>query len=573
MRINTNIQAINAYRQLSVSQNKVSKNIEKLSSGLRINRAGDDAAGLAISEKMRSQIRGLNMAERNTQDGISLIQTAEGALQEVHNCLQRMRELAIQGANGTLDEKDRLAIQNEIDQLTYDIDRIARTTQFNANPLLRGSLLARPVITTNATEIKYEGSGTWNGNVVAEPSERGQVELQLLGNPTDAQYLAINGKYYEFEKPDDPTDPNDSKWGVQAGHIAVRVGSNETETLQNLLNAIGQNDNTFDIKASEINGSSLILKTSKNMFPSDANQIEVNKWTANVKFVDNLSNEATKPETDKLNAPDTSTNWKTIYLNFTELPKAGDQLIIDGVEIKFEDTSTPYKDGKAIVGVKDRTVYDVLAEVYNVIAAAKNDSKAEALVDFKVNGSSLILSTDKTDGKTKTGSNNGLDIEFRDNDFETYAGKEMEIKLQIGANYGESMNLLIGVVDSAFLGIARYADHKGVISTAGVDAEAGISVLTEEDAQNAIVFFDNAIRLVSESRSRLGAYQNRLEHTISNLTTTAENLTAAESRIRDVDMALEMSEFTKNNIINQAATAMLAQANQLPQGILKLLQY
>ena len=134
------------------------------------------------------------------------------------------------------------------------------------------------------------------------------------------------------------------------------------------------------------------------------------------------------------------------------------------------------------------------------------------------------------------------------------------------------MNLLIGVVDAAYLGIARKADHKGIISTAGVDAEAGISVLTAEDANNAIGFFDNALRIVSESRSRLGAYQNRLEHTINNLATAAENLTAAESRIRDVDMALEMSEFTKNSIINQAATAMLAQANQLPQGILNLLQ-
>ncbi|MCK9217707.1 MAG: hypothetical protein M0P77_07315 [Firmicutes bacterium] len=134
------------------------------------------------------------------------------------------------------------------------------------------------------------------------------------------------------------------------------------------------------------------------------------------------------------------------------------------------------------------------------------------------------------------------------------------------------MTLLIGVIDSAFLGIARKADYKEVISTAGVDAEAGVSVLTEEDANNAITFFDNAIRLVSESRSRLGAYQNRLEHTLANVTTAAENLTAAESRIRDVDMALEMSEYTKNNIINQAATAMLAQANMIPQGVLQLLQ-
>lgn len=566
MRINTNIQAINTYRQLSISQSKVSKNLERLSSGLRINRAGDDAAGLAISEKMRSQIRGLRMAERNTLDGVSLIQTAEGALQEVHNCLQRMRELAIQAANGTMDDSDRIAIQNEIDQLTYDIDRIAKTTQFNANPLLRGSLLSRPVITTNSPEIKYIGSGTWEGIAVAEPSDRGQVELKLSGNPVDGNYLIINGKYYEFEN----TTVNN---GVEPGRIKVEIGSNETETLNNLLNAIKENDNTFDASASQVVGQSLHLKTAKNMSPVEAKKIKVDVGTTSAVFINNL----TVPPTngvDSLFASETSTNMKTIYLNFTELPKPGDEITIDDLTIKFDNDSLPY-DGTtnpAVVGVKDRTVYDVLAEVYNIITTAKNNGKVEALVDYKVNGNSLILSTNKTDDLDSGGNTKALKVQFRDNDFETYAGRELDIKLQIGANDSESMNLLIGVVDAAYLGIARKADHKGIISTAGVDAEAGISVLTAEDANNAIGFIDNAIRIVSESRSRLGAYQNRLEHTMNNLATAAENLTAAESRIRDVDMALEMSEFTKNSIINQAATAMLAQANQLPQGILRLLE-
>lgn len=567
MRINTNIQAINAYRQLTISQGKVSKNIEKLSSGLRINRAGDDAAGLAISEKMRSQIRGLHMAERNTLDGVSLIQTAEGALQEVHNALQRMRELAIQSANGTMADSDRLAIQNEIDQLTYDIDRIAKTTQFNANPLLRGSLLSRPVITTNSPNIKYVGGGTWEGDVVAEPSERGEVKINLTGLPADKDYIEINGKYYEFEKPDDPSDPDDDNWGVEAGRIAVRVGSNQKETLQNLKKAIAENDITFDASSSEINtgGDILFLKTAKNMSPIDAAEIKVGLGSpTTVKFLDIDGNDGAT----ELYAPAESTNWKTVYLNVTELPKVGDKLIIDGVSISFADESASYNSGAAVVGVKDRTVYDVIAEVYNVITIAKNDNKAKALVDYKVNGNSLILTTNKTDD----GKGNGLEIEYRDGDFETYAGKDMEINLQIGANDSESMKLLIGVMDAAFLGIARQADHKGVISTAGVDAEAGISVLNEEDSNNAISFFDNAIRLVSESRSRLGAYQNRLEHTLANVTTAAENMTAAESRIRDVDMALEMSEYTKNNIINQSAIAMLAQANQMPQGILQLLK-
>ncbi len=570
MRINTNIQAINAYRQLTISYGKVSKNIEKLSSGLRINRAGDDAAGLAISEKMRSQIRGLKMAERNTLDGVSLIQTAEGALQEVHNALQRMRELAIQAANGTMADNDRLAIQNEIDQLTYDIDRIAKTTQFNANPLLRGSLLSRPVITTNSPDIKYVGGGTWKGDVVAEPNERGEVKIKFDATaptspiPVDGHYIEINGKRYEFDSDD----------SVNASHVKVAIdttGANDTEkiknTLENLLNAIGENDNTFDSSLSEVNGNILTLKTAKNMSPKDAAEIKVSSTNAGtVKF---LVSDETK-STNELYASNESTNWKTIYLNINEVPRAGDSIIIDGTKIHFDSTSAAYDstENSATIGIDGKTVYDIMTEIISTISSAKSNSNAEALLDYKANGNSLILTTNKTDD----GAGNGLEIEFRDSDFETYAGKDMEINLQIGANDSESMKLLIGVMDAAFLGIARQADHKGVISTAGVDAEAGISVLNEEDANNAISFFDNAIRLVSESRSRLGAYQNRLEHTIANLTTAAENMTAAESRIRDVDMALEMSEYTKNNIINQSAIAMLAQANQMPQGILQLLK-
>ena len=332
MRINTNIQAINTYRQLSVSQGKVSKNLEKLSSGLRINRAGDDAAGLAISEKMRSQIRGLHMAERNTLDGVSLIQTAEGALQEVHNCLQRMRELAIQAANGTMADNDRMAIQNEIDHLTFAIDRIAKTTQFNANPLLRGSLLSRPVITTNSPEVKYIGSGTWEGIVVAEPSDRGQIELQLTGDPSDGEYLLINGKYYEFED----TEEND---GVETGRIKVDIGTDTKETLENLLNAIIENDKTFDASSSKVEEDedgnlSLHLKTAKYVSVEAKNR--GNAENASAIFIDKLDPDydpSNPTSATSMNAPDTSSNMKTIYLNFTELPKLGDELTIGGLTI------------------------------------------------------------------------------------------------------------------------------------------------------------------------------------------------------------------------------------------------
>ena len=217
MRINHNIQALNAYRNLSQTMNATSKSLEKLSSGLRINKAADDAAGLAISEKMRSQIRGLDMAERNTLDAISLIQTGEGALNEVHSILQRMRELSVQGANGTLEESDRNAIQSEIDQLTLEVDRIADTTQFNQKKLFSGSEQGRAFAEINSDQISPnpDVKGEWKGVVTAEPSEKASVELVLseeVGALTDddpsnieGKTFVINGKTYEVVTSNTPS--------------------------------------------------------------------------------------------------------------------------------------------------------------------------------------------------------------------------------------------------------------------------------------------------------------------------------------------------------------------------------
>lgn len=296
MRINHNISALNTYRQLAFNNTQAAKNIEKLSSGLRINRAGDDAAGLAISEKMRGQIRGLEMASKNAQDGISLIQTAEGALNETHAILQRMRELAVQAANDTNTDADRQELQKEVDQLAEEITRIANTTEFNTKKLLDGSA-----------------------------------------------------------------------------------------------------DSSSDV------------------------------------------------------------------------------------------------------------------------------------------------------------------------------GSAADLVFHIGANASQSLTLSISAMDAHSLGVD---DGTGSAATNGGDAtvNGGIDISSQSAADAAITQIDNAIQTVSSERAKLGAYQNRLEHTINNLGTSAENLTAAESRIRDVDMAKEMMEFTKNNILSQAAQAMLAQANQLPQGVLQLLR-
>ncbi|MFC4618552.1 flagellin [Camelliibacillus cellulosilyticus] len=395
MIINHNVAALNTWRQLQVNGTNTQKSLEKLSSGLRINSAADDAAGLAISEKMRGQIRGLDMAQKNAQDGISLIQTAEGALNETHSILQRMRELAVQSSNDTNTDDDRAQLQKEMDQLAKEITRIGNDSEFNTKALLDGTF-----------------SGTFQIG-----ANKGQ-NISLSINDMRAETLGVVGSF---------TAGQDTVLGV---------------------------DNTDVIKNSS--GEIVAAKA------SDGNYYSVNDLE-----VDDPANP-------------TQVNAKA-------------------------DAKAVFKADKADVqGVKNQ---DVL----------KND--AGDIVGVQVGGKYY-------------GAN---DVEVDDTD-----PANVVLKTKTGAKEG--------------------------ISGGGID------ISTHEAADSAIKTLDTAINTVSTERAKLGAYQNRLEHTINNLGTSSQNLTAAESRIRDVDMAKEMMEFTKNNILNQAAQAMLAQANQLPQGVLQLLR-
>lgn len=372
MIINHNLQAMNSYRQLGANQTNSAKSMEKLSSGLRINRAGDDAAGLAISEKMRGQVRGLNQAQRNSQDAISLIQTAEGALNETHSILQRMRELATQASNDTNTDQDRAELQKELNQLTSEINRIGNNTEFNQKKLLNGSQSL-----TSGSYVASAGSTAASG---------GGLKMQIGAN--SAQNFTV--------------DIFDMR--AEALGIAGSSGSS---------GAIGQAD-----KAGQLNA------------------------------------------------------WNS--------------------------------------GSSD--------EVY-----------------FKSDGSKDSGATILTENGTKI-----------------------------------SSELVAKSVNATFAsGAANALTDKGNDAGSGVHA---LDIRTHEKATSAISVIDSAISQVSAERSKLGAFQNRLEHTISNLGNSAENLQAAESRVRDVDMAKEMMDFTKNNILSQASQAMLAQANQRPQSVLQLLQ-
>ncbi|MFJ7858082.1 flagellin [Peribacillus sp. NPDC097206] len=377
MIINHNIAALNTHRQLSSASSAQSKSMEKLASGLRINKAGDDAAGLAISEKMRGQIRGLDMASKNAQDGISLLQTAEGALNETHDITQRMRELAVQSGNDTNTDDDRDALNKEFAQLKEEINRIANTTEFNTKTLLNGNLGAK-VGTATGTDV-----------------------LTVAGVATVSTSGGLDAGTYALTKVDaDPT----------TGEVAHYTATDGTTTL--------------------------------------------------------------KSTEDKANGS----------LVFTVQDANGDT---------------------GVVGFTLTT-----------------------------NGGYSVGGADSTDVEIVSGTTN----------------------FQIGANREQTIGLSINDMTTTGLSIASS------------------DISTYDGAQTAIGELDNAIKLVSDERAKLGATQNRLEHTINNLNTSSENLTAAESRIRDVDMAKEMMNQTKNSILSQAAQAMLAQANQQPQGVLQLLR-
>ena len=388
MRIQHNINALNSLRQLGINNTNTGKNLEKLSSGYRINRAGDDAAGLAISEKMRGQIRGLEQAQQNANDGISLVQTAEGGLNETHAILQRMREIAVQSANGTYqNEVDRENLNKEVSALKSEIDRRASSTHFNKINLLDGSLSATKV---DAGDVKLSVAGLAEGDTIS-------VAKGAPSSGIEVAYTAAGALTITIEE---------NSFVDQAGIDAA---------IEAAITAAAPSD------------------------PADPTADEV-------KILDTLKN---------------------LKINLKE--------------------SAMYADD----------------EIVNQSAAG---------------GQGVIF--------------------------------------QIGANGTSDQRVSLNVDNMSSKGLS--------INT--------ISVADRDSANDAIAAIDDAINQVSGTRADLGALQNRLEHTVNNLGVTSENLTAAESRIRDVDMAKEMMEYTKNNILTQAAQAMLAQANQQPQGVLQLLQ-
>ena len=504
MVVQHNMQAANANRMLNVTTSAQSKSTEKLSSGYRINRAADDAAGLTISEKMRKQIRGLDQASTNAQDGVSSVQTAEGALTEVHSMLQRMNELATQAANGTNSkDSDRQAIQDEIDQLTTEIDRVSETTKFNETYLLKGEAGTK-TINMKAHDAGLKGTLTDNGDGTA---------TFVMDTLNAGDKVSIGGKNYTIGGTSDDLDTAFGKNGldIDTKHQDISVNG----TTYKYYAATVQTKDGQGITAGYYSADPSTL----------ANQAAATATGVNGKVTADLA-------ALKTNAPAGSTitvGTKTVTLMKDDGTKGG--TASDGID----DTDTTV--------ISKKKAYE-LASKELLKANQIGDTKGSAKVGVGNTATAIDLANGTGTFQIQTGS--------------AEVANSLAFSLHVGADADMTNKIQVNIdaMDSASLGIKglNVKDDSGNAATYAVDA------------------ISDAISKVSSQRSSLGAVQNRLEHTINNLDNVVENTTSAESRIRDTDMAEEMVNYSKNNILAQAGQSMLAQANQSNQGVLSLLQ-
>jgi flagellin len=546
MRINHNIAAANTHRQLTGNTASASKSLEKLSSGLRINRAGDDAAGLAISEKMRAQIRGLDMAAKNAQDGISLIQTAEGALNETHSILQRMRELADQSANGTNTAEDRGNIQKEIVELNKEVDRIGNTTEFNTQKLLNGSLKGAAGASVGAdTTIGGVVAKLTAGTMTGANALKGNQAAVTLGTDT----LTIDGQKIDVNW--DTLLTTEQK-GLLQSDLSAANATTLNQVKDSLVNAINSAIDTSGKSVGHITGyldaaNKLVLNSSTTGTKSEVTVTGIAAATSvGAKIIsqtDGAISAAANTGTSKYNGTAITAKKFDVFLGNTLIGESGALTVANGATMATSATALQTSVNAAITAYNTATGKTTgeagFVEAVNVTVS--DDGR------YVINSSSGAINLKDQTGETAV-SDLGL------SSAQTEGAGNGGMTFQIGANKGQSITFGVGDMRSAALGIS------------------GLDVSTAATASTALSSLDGAIKTVSSERSKMGAVQNRLEHTINNLQTASENLTAAESRIRDVDMAKEMMDFTKNNILSQAAQAMLAQANQQPQGVLQLLR-
>ena len=568
MRIQHNIMAMSAYRNYTNNVSAMKKNLEKLSSGYKINRAGDDAAGLAISEKMRAQITGLETAQKNAKDGISLVQTAEGALTEVHDMLNRMVELATMSANGTYDnETDRFQLQKEMDQLRDEIDRIADSANFNGIKLLNGDMDGAGTEVVNDVTVTAVADGDQSGAAGAAGVYSFDVkDFEISGAGTAATAtLSINIGGATVTATVALTDGKASAASVAAA-IATAVSGGTSVTIANASYTVSIDGTKITLTQQKAPTSTNQLMTSANMKVTITSSVGNgnNSWDQGL-HVD------TPAAIEAMN--------KVAQGKFTltaDMVKDGNKLTIGGTEYTFKVG----KDGKATGdNVIDLSKYeegdaDLLKKAGEELSKLVNSNKSSKF-DVTTQGDGVITLTERkgqvdygTEWDLKGGAGTAPDGSWNANVkgdahsgvvtfTSTQAGDPTKgLTLQIGDTADHWNKLKVNIQD-------MHCDSLDIDS---------ISIADQDSAAVAIDKIKAAINTVSDVRGTLGATQNRLDHTINNLSVMAENIQDAESTIRDVDVAEEMMAYTKNNILIQSAQAMLAQANQVPQGVLQLLQ-
>ena len=487
MVVQHNLTAMNSNRMLGITTKSQAKSTEKLSSGYKINRAADDAAGLSISEKMRKQIRGLTQASSNAQDGISAVQTAEGALNEVQDMLQRMNELAVKAANGTQSEDDRSYIQNEIDQLTTEIDRVAETTKFNETYLLKGdqnnekaytysyaTATGKAATATMSTDTSNQGSKitAMTFNATASADEQNEVAKLIRDQGINVQY----------------SSKESTNTGKVVNSATVSLNGTDKYTVTNTA------DNNYSIKDAKGNEIATFTLDNGNLGEQDKAQA----FTAG---------------TETFTASKATAGYK------------------DGDTVKYYD-----KDGN---GIPENALSKYFSSTTNAAGTVSSTVKADAPLVYDALG-------------------NKIDAAVADISAKQDLTGALTLTLHVGADATSNNQISVNLDAMSAKGLG--VNGLKVDGTDDTNAKGSIETIKE------------AIQKVSTQRSALGAVQNRLEHTISNLDNVVENTTSAESQIRDTDMATEMVKYSNNNILAQAGQAMLAQSNQSNQGVLSLLQ-
>ena len=525
--LNTNMPSINTQRKLSKAQSALDKSLERLSSGLRINTARDDAAGLAISERMTAQVRGLTVATRNANDGVSMAQTAEGALAEMGDILQRIRELAVQSANATNSAGDRKSLNDEVNQLVAELNRFANTTEFNGMKLLNGD---------DPVSAFHVGANS-NQTIVATTTDfrTSKYGSYQIGNATVTAADAGAGK------------------GVSISNAVTNDTTNVSSNLQ-VTGAVVSKPGTMTLNGPNASGTvALTVSDSAADIASKINSQDLTgiKATARTETMIGFTTGDYTIEISTTNATSNSANTATATISFS-VPKIGGDAIGSSAEA-LTDAVNAFNEQSSKTGITAK-----LNDAKTGIILENDEGKN---INVTFTGSNTIYMGNQANGKNAVTSASGAKT------FTAAGQVTLDSARSYSVTLAASMNIQAGVLSGGSMGNSTAATTYGS-TLQRVDS---LDITTIKGANDAIHICDSAIDAVNAQRAKYGALQNRFEHTISNLQTSHENVSAARSRIQDADYAAETAALSRNQVLQQAATSMLTQANNLPQNILTLL--